>query len=249
MEQHKSSNPIFGRKAFEKAVATGNEVMTLNGTINKTVIMLLLVIVAASFTFRMFMQLQSISAVMPYMIVGVFGGIGAAIVTIFKKEWSMVTAPLYALFEGLFLGGISALFESMYPGLVIQAVLLTFGVFFIMLTAYRTGIIKPTKKLVAGIAAATGAIFLVYLVNMVMSMFGASIPMIHSNGIVGIIFSLVVVGIAAFNLIIDFAVIEDGVEMRAPKFMEWYGAWGLMVTLIWLYLEILKLLAKLASRD
>jgi len=249
MEERKSSNPIFGRAAFEKVAASSQGVMTLNGTINKSVIMLLLVIVAASYTFRMFMELQSISEVMPYMITGVIGGLIAALVTMFKKEWAMVSAPLYAAFEGLFLGGVSAIFESMYPGLVIQAVLLTFGVFFIMLMSYRTGLIKPTKKMMAGIAAATGAIFLVYLVNMIMSMFGASIPMIHSNGIIGIIFSLVVVGIAAFNLIIDFKVIEDGVEMQAPKYMEWYGAWGLMVTLIWLYLEILKLLAKLASRD
>ncbi len=171
-------------------------------------------------------------------------------VTIFKKEWSPVTAPIYALLEGLLLGGISAMFDQKYPGIAIQAVGLTFGTLFVLLLAYSARIIKVTQKFALGIVAATGGIALFYFAQMILGFF--HIPFLSSvngSGPIGIIFSLVVVAIAALNLVLDFDFIERGVNYGAPKYMEWYGAFGIMVTLIWLYLEILRLLAKSRSRN
>ena len=183
-----------------------------------------------------------------WMMGGVFGAFIMAIATMFKPTWGGVTAPAYAILEGLFLGGISAMFEAQYPGLVFNAICLTFGVLFSLLFAYQTGFIKATENFKLGIFAATGSIALIYLVNMVMGFFGSGIPLIHSSGIFGIGFSLVVVGIAALNLVLDFDFIENGAEKGAPKYMEWVGALGLMVTLVWLYIELLRLLAKLQDR-
>jgi len=250
MDLKKSSNPVFGNSAAKlTSIATDQGIMTLNGAVNKTFILLLTVIVAASLTWKQAFSTEDPSGAMALMGIGVIGGLIAALVTIFKKEWASVTAPIYAILEGLFLGGFSAMAESMFPGLVMQAVILTFGVFFLMLFAYRTGVIKPTKKFMLGLFAATGAIALVYLVNMILSMFGIYMPMIHSNGLIGIGFSVVVVVIAALNLILDFKFIEDNAKLGVPKYMEWYSAFGLMVTLIWLYIEIVNLLMKLQSRD
>ncbi len=256
MEFNKSSNPIFGKTMSSVSGKFAmSETMTLNGTINKTFILFITVLVAASLTWKLAnpfnpeLLQENYGMVTGLMIFGVIGGLIAALVTVFKKEWSAVTAPMYAVFEGLFLGGVSAFAEAMYPGLVMQAVMLTFGVFLLMLFAYRTGLIKPTEKFMMGVMVATGAIGIVYLVSMVMNMFGGEIPMIHSNGWVGIGFSLVVVAVAALNLILDFKFIEDATAQRMPKYMERYGAFGLMVTLIWLYIEILRLLMKLQSRD
>jgi uncharacterized YccA/Bax inhibitor family protein len=159
-----------------------------------------------------------------------------------------VTGPIYALLEGLFLGGISAVLNAQMPGIVIQAVGLTFGTLACLLVAYRTGIIKAAENFKLGVVAATGGICLLYMVSIVMGFFGGSIPMIHSSSPMGIGFSLFVVVIAALNLVLDFDFIEQGAEHGAPKYMEWYAAFGLMVTLVWLYLEILRLLAKLNSR-
>jgi len=170
------------------------------------------------------------------------------LVTIFVKTWAPVTSPLYAVCEGLALGGISAMFEAQYPGIVIQAVALTFGTLFGLLMAYRSGLIKATENFKLGVVAATGSIFLIYLVGFVLGFFGIAIPYIHQSGTIGILFSLFVVVVAALNLVLDFDFIESGVASGAPKYMEWYAAFGLMVTLIWLYLEILRLLAKLRSR-
>lgn len=256
MEFNKSSNPIFGKtmSSVSGQFAMG-DTMTLSGTVNKTFILFFTVLVAASFTWKLanpfnpeLMQ-ENFGMVTGIMIAGAIGGLIAALVTVFKKEWSAATAPIYAVLEGLFLGGLSAFAEAMYPGLVMQAVMLTFGVFFLMLIAYRTGLIKPTEKFMMGVMIATGAVGLVYLISMVMNMFGGQIPLIHENGWVGIAFSGVVVAIAALNLILDFKFIEDAAAKRMPKYMEWYGAFGLMVTLIWLYIEILRLLMKLQSRD
>lgn len=256
----KSSNPIFGRADYKSSAYSfgRSEQMTMNGTVNKTFAMLMIVIVAASLTWRAALPyveldgggiaMKNPSLVTGLMIAGVIGGLITAIITIFKKEWSKITAPIYALLEGLFLGGLSAWVESMFPGLVIKAVMLTFGVFFLMLLAYRTKIIKPTKKLMMGIVIATAAVGVFYLVQMILNMFGVTLPT-QGNGLIGIGFSLVVVGIAALNLILDFKMVEDGVEQGAPKYMEWYASFGLMVTLIWLYIEILHLLMKLQSRD
>ena len=168
--------------------------------------------------------------------------------TIFKKTWSPVTAPMYALAEGLALGTISILAEMRFPGIAMQAVALTFGILFSLLAAYRSGFIAATENFKLGVVAATGGIAIVYLVSFVLSFFGTSIPLIHEAGLVGIGFSLFVVVIAAMNLVLDFDFIEQGVERRAPKYMEWYAAFGLMVTLVWLYVEVLNLLRKLNSR-
>jgi uncharacterized YccA/Bax inhibitor family protein len=172
------------------------------------------------------------------------------IVTVFKKTWVPVTGPLYALLEGLFVGGVSAMFEASFPGIVMQAVMLTMGVLASLLLAYKSGLIKATENFKLGVVAATGGIALLYLVNIGMRMFGLEgFGFIHDSGWMGIAFSGFVVVIAALNLVLDFDFIESGVEAGAPKYMEWYGAFGLVVTLVWLYLEILRLLSKLQSRD
>jgi uncharacterized YccA/Bax inhibitor family protein len=180
---------------------------------------------------------------------GILGGFVVALVTIFKRNWSPFTAPIYALLEGLALGGISAIFELRYPGIAIQAVGLTFGTLFVMLLAYKTGIIRATQGFKVGVIAATGGIAVFYLIGMVLRVFlHYQVPVIYAGGIWGILFSLFVVIVAALNLVLDFDLIESGVNGGAPKYMEWYGAFGLMVTLIWLYLEILRLLGKARRR-
>ena len=185
---------------------------------------------------------------MPWTLGGAVGGFVAALITCFKKSWSPVTAPLYAALEGLFLGGISALYNQRFHSLPLQAVILTLCTLCALLLAYRSGLIRATENFKLGLFAATGGIALVYLVGFVMSFFGKSIPYIHDSGMIGIGFSAVVVVIAALNLVMDFDFIERGAENGAPKYMEWYAAFGLMVTLVWLYLEILRLLSKLSSR-
>ncbi len=177
--------------------------------------------------------------------IGAFGGFIVAMVTIFKKEWSPITAPIYALLEGLFLGALSAMLEMRFPGIAIESVALTFGTCFCMLLAYRSGLIRPTQRFVMGIVAATGGIAMVYFASMILGFFHVQIPGIFGSGPIGILFSLAVVIVAALNLILDFAVIEEGAQRGAPKYMEWYSAFGLMVTLVWLYLEIIRLLSKL----
>jgi uncharacterized YccA/Bax inhibitor family protein len=219
--------------------------MTLNGTVNKTGLMLMILLASAAWTWSRYTGPESAGAIMPLVLTGLVGGLVVALVTIFKKTWSPYTAPLYALFEGLFLGGVSAVLETQFPGIVMQAAALTFGVLGALLLAYRSGLIKATENFKLGVVAATGGIFLVYLVNIVMGFFGHSIGFIHDSGWMGIGFSAFVVVIAALNLVLDFDFIENGVEQGAPKYMEWYAAFGLMVTLVWLYLEILRLLTKL----
>ena len=251
----KSSNPVFKEQVFRKGYTTSEEVMTVNGTINKTALMLLLVIAGALFTWNKFFEAIAVNpeagsaAVLPWLAVGGIGGIIAALVTIFRPQSSAISAPIYALFEGLLLGGLSAIFESMYTGIVMRAVALTLAVFLTMLFLYRSGIIKVTKKFMMGVFAATAGIALVYFVGFIGSMFGAPMSFLHGNSNLSIGFSLVVVAVAALNLVLDFSFIEKASNSGAPKYMEWYGAFGLMVTLIWLYLEILRLLSKLASRN
>jgi len=241
----RTSNPMLKEQAFAKSI-TGTETMTLQGTVNKTVIMLALVVMAAGWTWNLFYN-QGPNAVMPWLMTGLIGGLIVAMVTIFKASWAPATAPAYAILEGLALGGISAIFEQRFPGIVIQAVGLTFGTLFALLIAYKSGVIKATENFRLGIVAATGGIFLVYLVGFVGGFFGWQIPLIHESGTVGILFSLFVVVIAALNLVLDFDFIERGHGV-APKYMEWYGAFGLVVTLVWLYLELLRLLSKLRDR-
>lgn len=242
----KTANPAFGDKTFDVRAAHGDS-MTISGTVNKAGILMLCVLATAFWTWNQFFTTGDASSVSGFILGGAIGGFVMALVTIFKKEWSPITAPIYALCEGLFLGAFSAMLEVRYPGIAIQAVALTFGTCFAMLLAYRSGLIQPTAKLQMGIAAATGGIALVYFASIALGFFHIQIPGIFGNGPIGIIFSLVVVVIAALNLILDFNFIEQGARSGAPKYMEWYGAFGLMVTLIWLYLEIIRLLSKLRN--
>jgi uncharacterized YccA/Bax inhibitor family protein len=238
----RTSNPALNEKAFRGQVALG-DAMTLQGTVNKTGLLLLCVVATAAWTWGL-SHSEAPGAALPWMMGGVFGGFVVALVTIFKKEWSPITAPLYALLEGFALGGISAIFERTYPGVAIQAVGLTFGTLFVMLLAYKSGMIRATQRFKLGVIAATGGIAVLYLVEIVLGLFHVTVPAINGSGPWGIAFSLFVVVIAALNLVLDFDLIETGVQVGAPKYMEWYGAFALMVTLIWLYLEILRLLAK-----
>jgi uncharacterized YccA/Bax inhibitor family protein len=243
----RTSNPALNEKAFKGQIAIG-EAMTLQGTVNKTGLLLLCVVVTAAWTWGM-AHSETPGAALPWMMGGVLGGFVVALVTTFKPNWAPLTAPIYALLEGLALGGISALFEKSYPGVAIQAVGLTFGTLFVMLLAYKSGIVRATQGFKIGVIAATGGIAVFYLVEMVLAgFFHIQVPAINGSGPWGIAFSLFVVIIAALNLVLDFDMIESGVRMGAPKYMEWYGAFGLMVTLIWLYLEILRLLAKARRR-
>ncbi len=244
----RSGNPALTAQTFNLPRAAGAAgTMTIEGTVNKTAMCLLMLLATASYTWNL--GLAGDASVGAYTMAGVVGGFIVAMVTIFKKQWAGVTAPAYALLEGLALGGISVTFEARYPGIVSQAVFLTFGTLGALLLAYRSGLIRATENFKLGVFAATGGIMFVYLISFVMSLFGASIPLIHSSGTFGILFSLFVVGIAALNLVLDFDFIESGAERGAPKYMEWYGAFGLLVTLVWLYLEILRLLAKLQNRN
>jgi uncharacterized YccA/Bax inhibitor family protein len=235
----------FGRDTYASA-SSGR--MTINGTVNKTGVLLVILLIPATWIWGQVYGAWQSPAAGPLMMGGVIGGLVFALVTIFKKEWSPVTAPLYAACEGLVLGGISALMEMRFPGIVIQAVALTAGTLLCLLLAYRSGLIRATENFKLGIVAATGAIAMIYLTSFILGFFGVRIPFIHENGLIGIGFSLVVVVIAALNLVLDFDFIEQGAAHGAPKYMEWYAAFGLMVTLVWLYLEILRLLAKLNSR-
>ncbi len=250
----RSGNPALKDSTFldlgsGAVVSRDAGAMTLNGTVNKTATLLLLTVITAAFAWN-----QSVTAEGPtaaasfYLWGGLIGGLILAMVTIFKKTWAPVTAPLYALVEGFFLGAISGIYNHLYNGIVIQAVMLTFGTLFALLFAYRSGMIKVTDNFRLGVVAATGGILLVYVASIVLNMFGSGIPLIHESGIVGIGFSLFVIVIASLNLVLDFDFIETGVEQGAPKYMEWYGAFGLMVTLVWLYIEFLRLLSKLNSR-
>jgi uncharacterized YccA/Bax inhibitor family protein len=218
--------------------------MTLAGVINRSTVLLLLV--AATATGVWAYSDSNPSVVYPTVMIGALGGFAVAMVTSFKREWSPVTSPVYAVLEGLFIGGISLVMEHRFPGLVLQAVLLTFGVMFALLAAYQTRIIRPSETFKSVIVGATFGIVIVYLISMVMQLFfHTEIPLINGSGPMGIAFSLVVVGIAALNLVLDFDFIENGVAAGAPKWMEWYAAFALTVTLVWLYIEILRLLSKM----
>lgn len=246
----RTANPALNDATFLSLpqVAPGTGVMTLQGTVNKTALLLAAVLLGAVWTWNRALG-HGVQTVMPWMLGGALGGFIVAMVTVFKKEWAPVTAPVYGLLEGLFLGGISAVFEARFPSIVIQAVSLTFGTLLCLLLAYKSGLIRATENFKLGVAAATGGICLIYLVSMVLGLFGIAIPLIHQSGIIGIGFSLFVVVVAALNLVLDFDFIENGAARGAPAYMEWYAAFGLIVTLVWLYLEILRLLAKLRGRD
>jgi uncharacterized YccA/Bax inhibitor family protein len=243
----RSGNPALREDTFDRARAiTPEGAMTLGGTVNKTAMSLVILLIAAGYVWNRGADDPALGG---FVLIGAIGGLIVALITAFKQTLAPYTTPAYAALEGLVLGGISVVFERTYPGIVSQAVFLTFGTLGGLLLAYRSGLIRATENFKLGVFAATGGIALVYLLSFVLGFFGVSIPLIHSSGMVGILFSLFVVTIAALNLVLDFDFIERGVERGAPKYMEWYAAFGLLVTLVWLYLEILRLLAKLQSRN
>jgi uncharacterized YccA/Bax inhibitor family protein len=236
-------------KPAYRGPVVGDDTMTINGVVWAAAALIVLVVAAGSFGWSATTSNETTVQLPGWLFPALLGGLGVAIFTVFKPNLARFTAPVYALVMGLVVGALSKAYEGQYDGIVLQAVGLTIGVFLVMLFLYSTRIIKVTDKLRMGIVAATGAIFLVYMLNLVLRMFGASVPFIHDAGPLGIGISLVIVGVAAFNLLLDFDLVEKGVERGAPKHMEWYAAFGLLVTLIWLYLELLRLLAKLQSRD
>ena len=244
-----TGNPTLSANTFtDTGRVAPTEAMTVQGTVNKTAFLLALATLSASYTWQLFGK-GDVASANVWLMGGAIGGFIVALVTTFKKEWSAVTAPLYAVLEGLFIGGLSCLFEQRFPGVVMQAVMLTFGTLAALLAAYTMGLIRASSAFRRGVIAATGGIAILYLVSMVLGFFHIQIPGIFGNGTVGIVFSLVVVVVAAMNLVLDFDMIEQGAQQSAPKYMEWYAGFGLLVTLVWLYLEILRLLSKLRSRD
>lgn len=250
MALFKSGNPALQEKMFQNTIIIpGEDTMTQRGALNKFFFLFLMVMASASFTWSAFSQGKD---VYPWMIGSAIGGFIVAMVIIFKKEWSAYLAPAYGLLEGVFVGGISAVynnaFQKVAPGIVMQAVGLTFGVVIAMYLLYQFRVIKATQRLKSIIFTATAGVAIFYLIAMVLRMFGVDMPFIHEGSNLGIIFSLVIVAIAAMNLILDFDMIDQGAAAGAPKYMEWYCAFGLLVTIVWLYIEILRLLSKFASR-
>jgi uncharacterized YccA/Bax inhibitor family protein len=241
----RSGNPVLTDDVFRGTRVFGGETMTIGGTVNKTVLALAILCVAAAWTWNLGPRDPRVGMLT---MVGMLGGLAMAVATTWRKDWAAVTAPLYAAFEGLLLGGVSASFETRYPGLVGQAVFLTIGTLATLLLAYRAGFIRATDTLRRTVFAATGGIMLVYVADLVMRLFGTGVPLIHGSTPIGIGFSLVVVAVAAFNLVLDFDFIERAAARGAPRQMEWYGAFALLVTLVWLYLEMLRLLTKLQER-
>lgn len=255
MSLFKSGNPTLSENKFRDTVIqtpSAGHTMTLSGTVNKFGFMLLMLMGSAFYSWKEFADSGGTSSnLMPMILGGALGGFVIALVLVFKKEWSPFLAPLYALLEGLFIGAISAAYQSMYDGIVLNAVGITFAVGIAMFFLYRFGIIRATERFRSVIISATLGIALFYLASMVLGWFGLHqlSGIINGSGMLGIGISLFVVVIAALNLILDFDMIEQGSALGAPKYMEWYGAFGLMVTFVWLYLEILRLLSKLNSRN
>ena len=244
----KSSNPVMSEKVFQKEVSVaGDNTMTINGTITKIGLLLLIAIAAASYTWRMVET--DPGRVGTLTVIGALGGFIMAMVTIFRPRSAGYTAPIYAILEGMFLGAISAIINARYPGVAFQAIMLTMGTLFSMLFLYRSGTIRATPRFRRGVMMATGAVFFAYLMSWILGMFGMHVGFMHSAGPLGIAINLVIIVIAALNLIMDFDFIERGSQAGAPKYMEWYGAFGLMVTLVWLYVEFLRLLSRFAGRD
>tara|TARA_B100001989_G_scaffold187181_1_gene136665 strand:+ start:13188 stop:13934 length:747 start_codon:yes stop_codon:yes gene_type:complete len=240
---YRSGNPVLTSNAFDISTDS-SDVMTINGTVTKTFLSLCLVIISGYYSW-IYISITNVLILPSILFALILGG-----VTVFKKHLSPITVPIYAVVQGIFLGALSYTFNTLYDGIVITAISYTLSILFVMLTLYRTGIIKPTENFKLGLAAGTGGIALIYLVNFVMSFFGTglSIMDINNASMLSIGFSLFVIVMAALNLVVDFDFIEEGSEKGAPKYMEWFGAFGLMVTLIWLYIEILRLLAKMNSR-
>lgn len=246
----RSGNPTLGEKVFQDAIVVpGADTMSARGTLNKFFFLFLMVMAAASFTWKAFYSGKDVTG---WMIGAAIGGFVLALVMAFKRTWAPYIAPAYGLLEGVFLGGISAIYNNVFektaPGIVTQAVLLTFGTVIAMFLLYRFRIIKATERVKSIIITATLGIAIFYMLAIVLGFFNIHIGFINEGSTIGIVFSLVVVAVAALNLILDFDMIEQGAAQGAPKYMEWYGAFALLVTIVWLYLEILRLLAKMSNR-
>ena len=251
MAIYKSGNPALNKNTFAGLglIEDKENTMTLQGTVNKVALLLFVVFLPAIYVWHLFNRTYDFSTIAPLFFTGVIGSFIVGFIIIFNKQLSPYLAIVYAALEGLSMGGFSALMEFLYPGIVFEALLLTFGICAILLLIYKLGIIKPTENFKLIVLSATGGIAVYYFISFVLSFFGIRAPLIHDNTPLGIAFTLFVVVIAALNLVVDFDFIEQGIAKKSPKYMEWYSAFGLMVTLIWLYLEILRLLAKLRSRD
>jgi uncharacterized YccA/Bax inhibitor family protein len=242
----RSGNPGLNEKTFSglpRPVAAGDR-MTLQGAINKSFLLLVVLMAGAFYPWSEYLSTGDTSVVGPSILIGIVGGLIAALVISFKPTTATYLAIPYAGLEGLALGGFSAILERKYPGIAIQAVGLTFGVLAVLLVAYSMRIIQATQRFRTIVIGATGAIALLYLVSMVLSLFHVAVPFLNSSSPLSIIVSLVICGVAALNLVLDFDMIESGARQGAPRYMEWYSAFGLLVTLVWLYLEILRLLSK-----
>lgn len=249
-----SANPVLNEDTFQRSYTRfGAEAqsMTIQGTIFKTFILLAVALASSCYTWSLYLKdpANAGATLSLWATGGAIAGLILAVITAFKMDWAPITAPLYALAEGFFIGAISSVMEAAFPGIVIQATTLTFGTLFAMLAAYQLGLVKATEKFKLGVMAATGGIAIIYIASFVLSLFGVNMGMIYGNGWSGILFSLFVVVVAALNFVIDFDFIEQGANRGAPKYMEWYGAFALMVTLVWLYVEFLRLLSKLRSKE
>lgn len=242
----RSGNPTLSDKVFEKHQSYNEERMTIGGTVNKSFMTLALLLAGASVSWSMYFQGYD---VLKYALGGAVLAFVLALVVSFKPTSAPYLVPVYAVLEGVFLGSLSATYESAFNGITLQAALITISIFLGLLLAYKSGMIKATENFKLGVFAATAGIALVYLFSFILGFFGITVPYLHSNDLIGIGISVFIVIIAALNLVLDFDFIENGAQQGAPKYMEWYGAFGLTVTLVWLYLEVLRLLAKLASRD
>ena len=242
----RSGNPGLNDKTFssQPRPLAGGERMTLQGSINKSFLLLVVMLAGALWPWSQYLSSGDASVVGSSILIGALGGFVLALVISFKATLAPYLAIPYAALEGLAMGGISALLERRYPGIAIQAVGLTFAVLAVMLAAYSMRLIRVTQQLRSIIIGATGAIALLYLISMVLGLFHVTVPVLNEASPLGIIISLVICGVAAFNLLLDFDLIESGVAQGAPRYMEWYSAFGLLVTLVWLYMEILRLLSK-----
>ena len=245
MLTYKSKNPALKDDIFEKLDATDSQTMTIQGTVNKIALLGVITFASAMYTWNLFMNSGNPASVQGFMIGGFITGFILAVIITFKKKWAHILAPIYCVAKGLALGAVSAIYAAAYEGIVFQALLLTFGILFSLLFLYRMRVIPVTENFKLMIASATMGIGVLYLATFVLSFFGVSMSFMHDSSPLSIGISLFIVGIAAFNLVIDFDFIEEGEERGAPKYMEWYAAFGLIVTLIWLYLELLRLLSKL----
>ena len=247
MALFKSGNPVLTKDTFNeipKLEKIADQPMTLQGTVNKTAILLLIMFIGALYTWNVYMSTSIFGYIMPYFLIGTFGGLVLSFIMVFNQDSSPFLAPVYAGLQGLSLGGLSAAMNDKFPGIVIQAVLLTFGICTVLIIIYKLKIIKPRENFKLIVTSATGGLVIYYLISYALNYSGIELPFIYDNNTGDVIFKLFLLGVISMNLVVDFDFVEQGVENKAPKYMEWYCAFGLMVTIIWLYLEVLRLLAK-----